>query len=166
MKCEVDGKCCDENCPTQYNAGNMGEIIKNLEEISKILEQESCEDAIGRSETIEYLNINMGWYNEDGEMADSDEKLKAITDLINGVPSVTPVPKKCHNANSDYAECDQFVCSNCGIELQDWHRVERDIDTGDITYHQYEFKYCPNCGAKIDKHTLKYADQDTMMSAT
>ena len=46
MKCEVSGKCCDENCPTQYNAGNMGEIIKNLEEISKILEQESVLDKI------------------------------------------------------------------------------------------------------------------------
>lgn len=40
MKCEVSCKYCDENCPTQYDAGNMGEIIENLEEISKILEQE------------------------------------------------------------------------------------------------------------------------------
>ena len=38
MKCEVSGKCCDENCPTQYYAGNMGEVIENLEEISKIME--------------------------------------------------------------------------------------------------------------------------------
>jgi DNA-directed RNA polymerase subunit RPC12/RpoP len=53
------------------------------------------------------------------------------------------------NENHDYAGCDQFVCSNCGIELQDWHRVERDEDDGDVTYHQYEFKYCPNCGARI-----------------
>ena len=41
MKCEVSGKVCDENCPTQYDAGNMGEIIENLEAISKILEQGS-----------------------------------------------------------------------------------------------------------------------------
>lgn len=40
MKCEVSVKYCDENCPTQYDAGNMGEIIENLEEISKILDQE------------------------------------------------------------------------------------------------------------------------------
>ena len=40
LKCDVSGKCCDENCPTQYQAGNMGEIIENLEAISKILEQE------------------------------------------------------------------------------------------------------------------------------
>ena len=39
MKCEVSGKVCDENCPTQYEAGNMGEIIENLEAISEILEQ-------------------------------------------------------------------------------------------------------------------------------
>lgn len=41
MKCEVSGKACDENCPTQYEAGNMGEIIENLEAISEILEQKS-----------------------------------------------------------------------------------------------------------------------------
>ena len=41
LKCEVSGKCCDDNCSTQYDAGNMGEIIENLEAISKALEQET-----------------------------------------------------------------------------------------------------------------------------
>lgn len=41
LKCEVSGKCCDDNCPTQYDAGNMGEIIENLEAISKALEEQS-----------------------------------------------------------------------------------------------------------------------------
>jgi hypothetical protein len=40
LKCEVSGKPCDVNCSTQYDAGNMGEIIENLEAISKALEQE------------------------------------------------------------------------------------------------------------------------------
>ena len=61
-----------------------------------------------------------------------------------------PVPKKCHNENKDYDDCDQFVCSNCGIELQDWHQVERDKDDGIVSYHEYEFHFCPNCGAKIE----------------
>ena len=69
-------------------------------------------------------------------------------EYIKQLPSVTPAPEKCYNKNHDYAECDQFVCSRCGIELQDWCRVERDED-GDITYHEYEFNYCPNCGAKL-----------------
>lgn len=41
LKCEVSGECCDANCPTQYAAGNTGEIIENLEAISKVLEQET-----------------------------------------------------------------------------------------------------------------------------
>lgn len=40
MKCEMSGKRCDINCSIQYDAGNMGEIIENLESISKTLEQE------------------------------------------------------------------------------------------------------------------------------
>lgn len=55
------------------------------------------------------------------------------------------------NAAKDYADCDQFVCPICGIELQDWVQVERDEDDGDITYHEYVFKRCPECGAKIDR---------------
>lgn len=31
---------CDDNCDTMYHAGNMGEIVENLEAISKILESE------------------------------------------------------------------------------------------------------------------------------
>ncbi len=46
LKCEVSGKCCDVNCATQYDAGNMGEIIENLEAISKALEQEPVLDKI------------------------------------------------------------------------------------------------------------------------
>ena len=46
LKCEVSGKCCDNNCPTQYNAGNMREIIENLEEIAKALEQEPRKDEV------------------------------------------------------------------------------------------------------------------------
>ena len=46
LKCEVSGKCCDDNCSTQYDAGNMGEIIENLEAISKALEQEPVIDKI------------------------------------------------------------------------------------------------------------------------
>lgn len=53
------------------------------------------------------------------------------------------------NIGKDYADCDQFVCSECGIELQDWVRVERDEDDGDVTYHEHVFNFCPNCGADL-----------------
>lgn len=80
MKCEVSGKCCDENCPIQYDAGNMGEIIENLEEISKILEREPCEDAVSRKVVLDMMQMRMG----------AKELYKAVYDL----PSVTPAPKK------------------------------------------------------------------------
>jgi hypothetical protein len=38
-KCDVSGKECDANCPTQYAAGNLGEIIENLEAISEYLDK-------------------------------------------------------------------------------------------------------------------------------
>ena len=52
------------------------------------------------------------------------------------------------NIAKDYADCDQFVCRNCGIELQDWHRVTRD-DDGEEYHLEYVFRFCPNCGAMI-----------------
>lgn len=66
-------------------------------------------------------------------------------------PTIDAVPVR-HGANigEDYAECDQFVCDQCGIELQGWYRVERDMDDGEEINHEYTFHYCPNCGAKMD----------------
>ena len=68
--------------------------------------------------------------------------------LILVLPSADKTTK---NLNQDYDAVDQFVCGNCGIELQDWRRIERDEDDGDITYHEYRFRYCPNCGEKIEE---------------
>lgn len=118
------------------------EDYEKLEEIIKALEQEPCEDAISRESMLDYQQYLHGRMS-------NDENHK-LWEFIKGLPSVTPAHKKCHNANTDYAECDRFVCSNCGIELQDWHRIEHNED-GDIAYHEYEFNYCPNCGAKIEK---------------
>ena len=53
------------------------------------------------------------------------------------------------NVGTDYAEVDQFICEECGIHLQDWHRVEIDEEAGGISYYEYTFRYCPNCGRKI-----------------
>lgn len=107
MKCEVSGKACDDNCPTQYNAGNMGEIIENLEEIAKALEQEPSEDM-----TIAYL---MGLYADKKPCEDAisrtdlirklqawDAKANGIPNyawgIIKELPSVTPKGK-------DYSDC-------------------------------------------------------------
>ena len=52
-------------------------------------------DLISRQAAIDYLMTNMAWYNEDGYEESEDEKLNAITDLINGVPSAEPEEERC-----------------------------------------------------------------------
>lgn len=58
---------------------------------------------------------------------------------------------RCENLNEDYSEYDQFVCLECGIELQEWLRIERDED-GEETAYEYAFRFCPNCGNKVENH--------------
>ena len=50
-------------------------------------------------------------------------------------------------------EADQFVCSKCGIQLEDWVSIYYDYDFGyppDKIECEYIFKFCPNCGRKIE----------------
>ena len=122
MKCEVSGKCCDENCPIQYDAGNMGEIIENLEEISKILEEkEPCEDAISREAVKELFQEGsvMGMYHFLG---------------IDELPSVTPARKKGKwiVLKDEYGDICEAICSCCE-------------DNGN-----HRWKYCHTCGAEME----------------
>lgn len=82
MKCEASGKVCDENCPTQYEAGNIGEIIENLEAISEILEQQPCEDAVSRQAVIKLLSYD--WANRPAHKA---------VESVRNLPSATPKEK-------------------------------------------------------------------------
>lgn len=75
----------------------------------------------------------------------------AILEDIKTIPAADVVEgRHGKNIGEDYDAVDQFVCSECGIELQGWYRVERDMDDGEETYHEHVFRYCPNCGAKMD----------------
>jgi predicted RNA-binding Zn-ribbon protein involved in translation (DUF1610 family) len=50
---------------------------------------------------------------------------------------------------SNFNPADGFICKKCGIRLEDWCQLEEDPDDGEISCHEYEFKFCPNCGRKI-----------------
>lgn len=52
---------------------------------------------------------------------------------------------------SGYNEVDGFKCSNCGLEITDYCRVERDADDGSESFHEYVPKYYPNCGRFIKR---------------
>ncbi len=42
-------------------------------------------------------------------------------------------------------EADEFICSNCGLHLEDW--VGRDTDG---SCYEFAFRFCPNCGGMVD----------------
>lgn len=48
---------------------------------------------------------------------------------------------KCHPV-------DEFICSECGLILQDYCKKRLDED-GDEYFFEFEIKYCPCCGAKV-----------------
>ena len=62
-----------------------------------------------------------------------------------------PKVTTCKNVG-EYHEADQFVCSECGIRLEDWIEVWIDEDFGypaSEIQAEYIFKYCPNCGREV-----------------
>lgn len=116
MKCQVSGKCCDDNCSTQYAAGNMGEIIENLEEIAKALEQEPCADAISREAVLEIVE----------RVLSKGDALFEIEQL----PSVTPQLKTGHwiTLKDEYGDVHEAICSNCDRN------------------GNHKWAFCPYCG--------------------
>lgn len=97
-------------------------------------------DTISRQAAIEYLMTNMNWYEEDGYESDDDYKRECITELINGVPSVTPERKTGKWIRHDEIKnvyggiC--IECSECGEKY--------------VVQHILDEKYCRNCGAKME----------------
>ena len=97
------------------------------------------------------IEIAAEWCPDDDGSVGKTGDLREMLDELEAIPAAD-VAEVRHglNNNTEYADCDQFVCSECGIELQDWRMVERDCDDGEAYYSDYVFRYCPNCGAKMD----------------
>nr|DAT40705.1 MAG TPA: MqsA [Caudoviricetes sp.] len=78
--------------------------------------------------------------------------VETIVETLDEQPTAYDVDKvveQCENVAEKYADCDEFVCSKCGIYLEEWVEVSIDEDYDDEIHSEYVFKYCPNCGAKI-----------------
>ena len=97
LKCEIHGRECDDNCPTQYEAGNMGEIIENLEEISKALDQqpEPCEDAVSRKAVYDAM-VEKGQRSRRYKLGESWElNGTEIREVLDTMPSAQPENIRC-----------------------------------------------------------------------
>ena len=58
----------------------------------------------------------------------------------------------CYNL-AEVASCDEFICSNCGIDLVEWTKKVVDEENNDEMYFEYTFRFCPNCGYKVGQLT-------------
>lgn len=75
----------------------------------------------------------------------------AATRVIKNIPPADVAPVV-HGKNiTKRHPVDEFVCSECGIILFDYERLEIDEDDDDENCYEYEFRFCPNCGAKMDE---------------
>ena len=73
--------------------------------------------------------------------------VESVLEYAEGLPAADVVPVvHGYNDNQKYYATDEFRCSVCGLHLEDWIRLD---DEGNC--YEYEFKYCPKCGAKMDE---------------
>lgn len=145
MKCEVSGKVCDDNCPYQYDAGNMGEIVENLEAISKLLEREPCGDCISRQAAQSKIKSICDEYRlsyEDGERKGgfTGGSAYALGHAFDDLPPVTPQQKTGYWIAITKDE-KSAVCSCCNLN---------NFLFGD---------YCKWCGAKNDFFKVQESEE-------
>lgn len=71
--------------------------------------------------------------------------------LIDTVP-IADVQEVRHGKNLTKAHpVDEFICSECGYMTEDCTEKKYSQD-GDYCYLcEYEYKFCPHCGARMDK---------------
>ena len=136
-----------------YNIRGIMDVIDadNCKKIIKALEQESCEDAISRVETVQFLA------NHSNDFEDAKVKMafKVASSLINNphnLPPVTPAQKKGKwikiHTDEKYdffgyrVKVATYKCSVCG-------RIIEDIGTYGLTNRIENYPYC-HCGAKME----------------
>ena len=73
-----------------------------------------------------------------------------IDKWVDSIPAADVRPVNDGENITENNPVDEFVCSKCGIILEDWSMVEIDEDDGERTNHEYVFRFCPNCGAKME----------------
>ena len=101
------------------------------------------------SDLEEYCNTNSAYLQGKGQSV-AQSALRRVKEFA--IENAVDVQQVKHTENlSIFAFSDEFICKNCGIHLAEW--VKLDVED----YEEYEFKFCPNCGARID---LKGGDKN------
>lgn len=99
---------------------------------------------------IKYL----GFENTEEERDENIGEVVTLQDFDNQITE--DVQEVRHGKNLTKAHpVDEFICSECGYMTEDCTEKKYSQD-GDYCYLcEYEYKFCPNCGAKMDKECEK-----------
>lgn len=82
--------------------------------------------------------------------ADSVVVVEAIKDIVGVITPAADVVEVKHGKNlTKMNPVDEFICSECGVELCDMTEFRIDVDNEDECFFEFEVKFCPNCGVKI-----------------
>lgn len=117
----TDAKRCEE-CAEEHK-----QLVEWLKDYKRLLEQQPCDDAISREDTLKAIIKNLGIRSKEYLL----EAEKAVYKTVENMPPVTPQQKVGHWIDREIYDADRWKCSECG-------RTE-----------QYKENYCPNCGCRM-----------------
>ena len=179
---KMDRDLCNFNPMTGEEDPMNEDCRKSAEALDiaiKALERQ-LEDAISRKAVVKYIKAS------DAELGHDSENEMVVEDILN-MPPVTPVAyiTTVKFSKEDIEELVNEKMKDIVAERKKGKWINRSSTSGcGIRFvasecsccnkktffdcDQLVYRYCPNCGAKMDEDesTLKYADQDTMMPAT
>jgi rubrerythrin len=80
----------------------------------------------------------------------SESEQAVVRNFLAKLPKVDAVEVVHGRNKTTLHPVDEFICSVCGYVCQDTHKYVYDEDGEYWSCYEFEFKYCPDCGAKMD----------------
>lgn len=120
----------------QRCADRHRQLAEWLKDYKRLLEQQPCDDAIGRQAVHETIERWAGSMNV--LVALPTREIRPLLDSIHDLPSVNPQPKTGHWKYAEQLQAEICSCCSC---------IKGNYFFSDI---EVPIKFCPNCGASME----------------
>lgn len=81
----------------------------------------------------------------DTQLYDSDDNI-LFEEILDNTPTADVQEVKYGKNVTDINPVDEFICSECGFICKELSGYDKEEDV----HYEYEPKFCPECGAKMD----------------